>query len=202
MILAVTGPMAAGKNLASAILEEKGFLCVDADILVHKVIEDSKSEIVAAFGDMAKERGLELVRQDGSIKRRVIGQLIFGSPELVAKQESIVYPGVNREIDKFLAENPGRDKVINATVLYKVPSINKVEHIIYVDAPLPLRFLRARRRDGLTYKQILSRFKSQAHLFSKYKNSNADIMRVWNTGSREQLEVKLSRILAECRTRG
>jgi dephospho-CoA kinase len=204
MVLGVSGPMAAGKNLAAEILERKGWAAVDADLLVHEVIEEQKDEIVRAFASEAGRLGLSLLKEDGSVNRRAIGQIIFGHPELVARQEGIVYPGVNRRIDRFLEENrrEGRNCLINATLLFKVPSINKIDRLLYVDAPLILRLLRAMRRDRLPLKQILSRFKSQGNLFSQYKKSTADIMRVWNTGSREQLERKIEKFLSSCRPRG
>ena len=204
MVLGLAGPMAAGKNLAAQILEGKGWVSVDADLLVHEVIEEKKDEIVAAFSDEAVRLGLSLLQDDGRVDRRAVGRIIFGRPELVERQEGIVYPGVNDRIDSFLEENrrAGKDCLINATLLYKVPSIYEIDALLYVDAPLALRLLRARRRDGLSVRQIIARFKSQANLFSKYENAVADINRVWNTGSRERLERKIDRFLASCRTRG
>lgn len=204
MVLGLSGPMAAGKNLAAEILEGKGWASVDADLLVHEVIEDKKEEILSAFSSEAEKLGLSLLNSDGSVNRRAVGQVIFGHPELVARQEGIVYPGVNGRIDAFLEENrlAGRDCLINATLLYKVPSIYKVDALLYVDAPLVLRLLRASRRDGLPFRQILARFKSQGNLFPKYKNSVADIKRVWNTGSKEKLERKINAFLSSCRPRG
>ena len=69
-------------------------------------------------------------------------------------------------------------------------------------AYLGVRFFRARSRDGMKAKQILERFHSQRNLFAKYKNANADIRKVWNTGTREQLEKKIAAFLAGCRLRG
>ena len=204
MVLGLSGPMAAGKNLAAEILEGKGWASVDADLLVHEVIEVKKDEILLAFSSEAEKQGLSLLNSDGSVNRRAVGQIIFGHPELIARQEGIVYPGVNERIDAFLDENrrAGRDCLINATLLYKVPSIYKVDALLYVDAPLVLRLLRARSRDGLPFRQILARFKSQGNLFPKYKNSVADIKRVWNIGSKEKLERKIDSFLFSCRPRG
>ncbi len=204
MVLGLAGPMAAGKNLAAEILVQRGWAAVDADLLVHEVIEEKKAEIVAAFSAEAEAGGLSLLKADGTVDRRAIGQIIFGHPELVERQENIVYPGVNKRIDAFLEENrrAGRDCLLNATLLYKVPSIHAVDALLYVDAPVCIRLLRARRRDGLSYARILSRFRSQRNLFSQYRKSAADIKRVWNIGSRARLERKLDAFLSSCRLRG
>lgn len=199
MILCVTGPMAAGKNAASSILEKKGFACVDADLLVHQAVENAKEEILASFGSLADEKGLPLLTENGHINRRNLGALIFQSPELIKKQEDIVYPILNGLFEDFMEENKGRNLVINATVLYKVPLIKKVDSVLFIDAPLLQRLFRAKKRDGMSIKLILQRFKAQRNLFAKYKKSVADTVRVGNTGSMKKLEWKIDKFLTERR---
>lgn len=199
MILCVTGPMAAGKNAASSILEKKGFACVDADLLVHQAVENAKEEILASFGSLADEKGLPLLTENGHINRRNLGALIFQFPELIKKQEDIVYPILNGLFEDFMEENKGRNLVINATVLYKVPLIKKVDSVLFIDAPLLQRLFRAKRRDGMSLKLILQRFKAQRNLFAKYKKSVADTVRVGNTGSMKKLEWKIDKFLTERR---
>ncbi|MCH5291095.1 MAG: dephospho-CoA kinase [Treponema sp.] len=191
--------MAAGKNVASAILAERGFATIDADVLVHDAIENAKDQIVAEFGAIACERNLSIVRTDGTVDRRVLGQIIFGDSVLVHKQEAIVFPYVNRLFDLFVVKNSGKNIAINATVLYKVPIMQSMDSILFVDAPWPMRYLRARKRDGLLPSQIFARFKSQANLFAKYKNTGADISRVWNIGTRACLEKKIDQFLSRHR---
>ena len=45
-IIAVTGPMAAGKNYICNQLKEEGWAAVDADLLVHDAIEEVKDKIL------------------------------------------------------------------------------------------------------------------------------------------------------------
>lgn len=202
MLLCVTGPMAAGKNAASSILESKGFATIDADIVAHTAIENAKEKILQEFGDIAKQQNINLLNNDSSINRRALGQIVFSDASLIAKQESIVYPEINLLLEQFINDNKDKNVVINATVLYKVPLVSKMDCILYIDSPSIIRFFRAKKRDGMSYKNILSRFKMQKNLFAKYKESNADTRRVWNIGSREQLEKKIDHFLAECRLRG
>ncbi len=195
MILCVTGPMAAGKNAASDILQKKGFACVDADKLGHIAVENQKEKILATFGPMAENLGITLLDPEGKINRKALGALIFRDKKLIKMQEDIVYPEINALFDKFIEENRDKDLVINATVLYKVPLIKRVDLILYVDCPKIIRLLRASKRDHIPLKQILQRFKAQKNLFSKYREQNTDIVRVWNTGTRTVLEKKLGAIL-------
>lgn len=200
MILCVTGPMAAGKNAAAAILEKKGFSAVDADVLGHRAVKECTEQILCEFSDEAQKRGVSLLSSDGTLNRCVLGSIVFESRELLARQEQIVYPVIRRLLAEFIRENAGKDIAVNATVLYKLPDMqNIIERILYIDAPLPLRFIRAMKRDKTGIIQIYRRFSSQKNLFAKYKNTNTDIKRVWNTGTRQSLERKIEKFLSDCR---
>lgn len=191
--------MASGKNIVSSILEQNGFACIDADKAAHLALENSKEKILTRFSPLAKEKGVSLLNTDGSLNRRSLASIVFSSKELLSLHESIVYPETERIINSFIEENSKNQMpliVINAAVLYKTPSLmQKAEHILYVDAPLPLRFIRAKKRDSLSTKMIFERFASQAGLFAKYKKSNADILRVWNIGSKKRLKKKIEAFL-------
>ena len=174
VIIAVTGPMAAGKNYICKQLEAEGWAAIDADILVHDAIEIARDRIIDTFTPYAEEHKLKIVREDSSIDRRTLGQLLFAIPELLKVQESIVYPIITKQIDDFIAEH--EKTIINATVLYKTPDIlNRCEKVLYVTAPLLTRLRRARNRDHLPYRQILRRFWVQRNLLKEYQKTGIPV---------------------------
>ena len=167
-IIAVTGPMAAGKNYYCSKLEKEGWSCVDADILVHEAIELVKDKILAKFIPFAEQQHIKLTNPDGSIDRKALGKLLFAYPELLNIQESMVYPIIIKQIEEFFATHP--KAVINATVLYKTPKLlDYCQKVFFVTAPFFTRLNRARKRDGLSYIQILKRFRAQKNLLKEYK---------------------------------
>lgn len=195
-VVCVTGPMASGKNFVSSILEKKGWACVDADKIVHVVLQENQKQIVELHSELAKQLGLYLENPDGTLNRRIIGQIVFNNPEALKKQEEFVHPLVEKKLTDFIAEHSTQGVVLNATVLYKTPRLmNQCDFILFVTAPLLLRLIRAKKRDNLPIKQIFSRFHSQKNIFAKYKNSNADIYRVWNVGFPCALERRIERML-------
>ena len=195
LILAVTGSMAAGKNYVSSLLEKKGFLAIDADKCVHQAIEEAKNQILEAFLPIAKEKNIQIQNPDGTINRKNLGSILFSDEKLLQKQESIVHPKVNEIFNRFIDENPEKNIVLNATVLYKTPVINRCDAIIFVKAPIITRFFRAKRRDNLPSKEIFKRFASQFKIFAKYKFLKTDIYSIWNIGKSNKLEKKLDKIL-------
>lgn len=174
VIIAVTGPMAAGKNYICKQLEKEGWASVDADLLVHDAIEIAKDRILNTFTPYAEEHNIKIARTDGTIDRRALGQLLFAIPELLKVQESIVYPIITKWIDDFISEH--EKTIINATVLYKTPDIlNRCEKILFVTAPLLTRLHRARTRDHLPYRQIFRRFHAQRNLLKEYQKTGIPV---------------------------
>ena len=195
LILAVTGSMAAGKNYVSNLLEKKGFLAIDADKCVHQAIEEAKNQILEAFLPIAKEKNIQIQNPDGTINRKNLGSILFSDEKLLQKQESIVHPKVNEIFNRFIDENPEKNIVLNATVLYKTPIIKKCDAIIFITSPWILRFFRAKKRDNMKNMQIFKRFFAQFNIFAKYKNLDADIYKVRNFVSEQKLEQKLLYVL-------
>ena len=193
MILCVTGPMAAGKNAVCRILEERGFIALDADRQVHGAIEKAAPEIIKTFSNEAKAQNITLTDENGRINRRELGRLLFTSKELLSKQESIVYPVIIEETKRFIQKQQelksDADIILNATVLYKTPELlNLCKYIIYVDAPKITRIVRALKRDRMPLRQILSRFATQKGLFSEYKKTGVPIIKITNAGSEKKLK--------------
>ena len=94
---------------------------------------------------------------------------------VLVRQERIVYPEFEARVQKLIDSENSRGLVINAALLYKTPKIlRQCKKIIYVDAPLLVRALRIRRRDKLSFLQILRRIKSQRGLYEQYKKFAAD----------------------------
>ena len=169
-VVAVTGPMASGKNYICSQMEAEGWTSIDADILVHQAIEQVKDKILEKFVPYADQQHIKLTNDDGTINRRALGRLLFSFPELLQIQESIVYPIIIQQILEFI--NLHEKSIINATVLYKTPELLAYcDKVIYVSAPFFKRLFRALQRDKLPLIQILKRFHAQRNLLQEYKKS-------------------------------
>ncbi len=172
MIIAVTGPMASGKNYICSQFEAKGWVSLDCDKVVHEAVVSCGDQIFETFSEDAARMGIDLLKEDGSINRRALGAVVFSDPELLKKQEDIVYPYVIKRTEEFLEANAGQNLIINATVLFKTPELlQKCEKVIYVSANPVKRFFRARRRDKLPVSKILARFHAQKDLLKKYRDA-------------------------------
>ena len=178
-LICICGKMASGKNYVCSILEKLGWSCVDADLLVHKAINQSTEKILAEFSDEAAKNNITITNIDGTINRKALGQLLFKNPVLLKKQEDIVYPVIIKMIEDFISAH--EKTVINATVLYKTPELlSRCELILYVQASFIQRFFRVRKRDNLPSTQIFRRFSAQKNMLSAYKKAGIKIITINN----------------------
>ena len=184
MIICITGQMAAGKNyIASKIVDSEitvdgsnnlPWVSIDLDKVVHSAMEDPDvvARIQEAFGEIALTLGVELVCKNGAVNRRSLGKVVFSDPALLKKQEDIVYPFVIKATKDFVEKHKDKNIIINATVLYKTPELlDMCSKVLFVKAPFIKRLIRARRRDKMPFRQIISRFKAQSTLEEQYRRT-------------------------------
>lgn len=180
-VICVTGKMASGKNHFCSVLQKFGWKTHDADIDVHQAINESSSKIIEVFSEIAKQKKIELLDGNGSLNRKNLGKILFSSKKLLKQQENIVYPLVEQKHFDFLLKNENAKCVLNATVLFKTPSLlEKCDVILFVKSSLIKRVLRAKKRDKLSFIELFKRIYSQRHLFNDYKKTGKKIVVIQN----------------------
>jgi dephospho-CoA kinase len=155
-VFGITGYYCAGKNYAAQFFAKRGFAVLDVDKLGHIAIENKKQEITSFFG-------ADILNADGSVNRRNLGLSVFGraNKKRLIYLESIVHPEANRLSEEWLSANKNKNCLVNAALLHKSSVLNKLDGIIIVKAPLLTRLRRAKKRDNLSWPEILRRFSSQ-----------------------------------------
>ncbi|MDR1619029.1 MAG: dephospho-CoA kinase [Treponema sp.] len=192
-IIGLTGPYCAGKNHVARLLENRGLAVLDLDRLGYRAIEEERAAILDCFGR-------SVLDGKGAVDRRRLGERVFGKPEELRSLEAIVHPVVDRMTAEWMDSRQG-PWVLNAAVLHKSAYFSRLDCLILVEAPLPTRLLRARKRDRLSWISLLKRFTSQRNFTSQYLRLNADIYRVENRGlgiphDQGKLEARIDEILS------
>ena len=151
---------------------------------------------------------------DGSVNRKALGAKVFGNKAEMAALEAIVHPEANRMTLDWVDGQKGKPCVVNAALIHKSAVFGRLDCVVIVRASLPTRLMRARRRDGLPWLDLLRRFASQKRFAAQYLAGNADIYKVKNPGigesgpsrsglgkpkSEYRLEQKIDKILAKLR---
>src|SRR3954469_18664810 len=97
--IGLTGNIACGKSTVGRLLVERGAEYIDADRLVHALMEPGTAEnqqIVDRFG-------LEVRAADGRIDRPRLGAIVFADSAALRDLEAILHPGVRAEIRRRMA---------------------------------------------------------------------------------------------------
>lgn len=207
-VIGITGLYASGKSTLARELEKQGWYQIEVDALGHQALEGRREALKKAFGP-------QILKPDGrSVDRRKLGSMVFADPEALKTLESIVHPEMKRRVREMISDwkdrvrSTGAPKsgvngtgdpagksaggppgvIINAAILYKMKLEELCDFVIWVQVPLITRIFRARRRDGLTWKELFKRIRSQKSLNPQLVKQNVDMYKVDNFSRRAALK--------------
>jgi dephospho-CoA kinase len=192
-VIGVTGKYCAGKDTAVRFLVESGYVEINVDRVGHDALRSERERIIGHFGD-------EVRGPSGEIDRSALGRIAFGSPLRLRELESIVHPvmveEVRSRIDAARQQGaPPAGLVINAAILFRMGLDRLCDVVVYVHAPLLIRYRRARARDGVTLRRFIHRLRSQRDVSPQFSSPDADVLTVKNSGDEERLRAKLEALL-------
>ena len=169
----LAGGIASGKSTAALLLEEKGALRLDLDVLSRDVTA-AGSETCRRIAD---EFGEDVLDEDtGELRRAVLASRVFGSDESTARLEGIVHPAIRALLELRMREASDRQVcVVEVPLLDRVEDLaERADEVICVVCPLAVRRVRAQAR-GMTADDFDARVARQPA--DEYLRSHSDV--VW-----------------------
>ena len=164
----LTGGLASGKSFVGQALKDLGCHLIQADELGHEVLMPGAE----AYEAVVREFGTGVLAQDGTVDRSRLAAEVFGSPERLAKLNSLVHPPVIRREEEILKDlerrDPGGIVVMEAAILIETGSYKRFDKIIVVVATPAQQVERAMGR-GLSREEALARIGRQMPLEEKRK---------------------------------
>ena len=196
-IIGLTGGIASGKSTVARFFRDREVPVIDADILGHRTYEpgsETHAAVVAAFGP-------ELVAQDGSIDRKVLGGKVFGRPDELRRLTDIVWPGIRKLAGEAFSELEtagNRLCVLEAAVLFEAGWEDLVDEIwvVVVDPDIAVR--RLSDRNGLDEPAARARIASQLSNAERIARSHTVIE---NNGTLDDLERRIDQAWDELQQR-
>ena len=187
----VTGGLCTGKGLVMDLFSELGAAVLDADVVVHEIL-DCDEDVRRA---VCEELGPDIVGEDGRISRRKIGERVFSDKRKLKKLTDIIHPRVKAVIRGWLEERElsGENSVavVNVPLLIEANMLGDFDVIIVVSASEENQVLRCIKRDGLCRGEALARTRTQLPLAEKEKH--ADYI-VRNDSSKEAVKKQVKEI--------
>ncbi|WP_156291432.1 dephospho-CoA kinase [Oceanobacillus salinisoli] len=191
LIIGLTGSIASGKSTVSLMFDDFQIPVVDADKIAREVVypgEEAYKEIIELFGQ-------EILREDKTLNRNKLGEIVFTDKDKLNMLNGIVHPAIRKRMlekrDAFV-EDGASSVVLDIPLLFE----SKLEHfvdktiVVYVDEDVQLQ--RLMERDGFTEKEARQRISSQIPVKKKAEIADAVIN---NNGSKTESYEQLEKIL-------
>jgi dephospho-CoA kinase len=192
-VVGVTGGIGSGKSSFTAELAALGVPVVDADVVARRCVAPGSvalDAVVARFGP-------GVLREDGSLDRAVLAQLVFSDDASRRDLEAITHPCIREGIDAELAEISGRLPgpalaAVEHPLLVETGSHERVDVVVVIEAPLDQRIARLTGQRGMTEEDARARIAAQAD--DEMRRRVADHV-VVNDGDRSALRDAAQRLV-------
>lgn len=192
-LVGITGSIASGKSTILKRLRELGYLTIDADEVVHQILEGDDqlwAKLVARFGD-------EILGDDGRICRSCLARIVFADAEELAFLESQVHPRVLEAIvhllNSLLASEYDKELVfIEATLIFRSGFDSMMDEIWLVECP------RSEQMRRLVEERNFSEEEAQDRVDAIPRFSSGQLsvcQRVDNSGTFEYTERRIDELL-------
>ena len=191
ILLGVTGGIASGKSTVARMLEQLGARLIDFDLLSRVVVEPGKpawSDIIASFGG-------QVLREDKTLDRKKLAEIVFHDSEKRKKLESFVHPRIYEEFTRLVKEYATKDLNILIQVVVPLLIEAKLQHlfhkILLVYIPEEMQIERVMKRDRISREMALNMLSSQIPI--EEKRGYADFI-VDNSGPLEETKRQVEEV--------
>jgi dephospho-CoA kinase len=160
-LIGLTGGIASGKSTVARRLVEHGAVHIDADELARRVVQPGKPALAA----IVEEFGTGILKDDGTLDRQKLAEIVFNDDEARQRLNAIVHPAVRELTSRLLQKIEDEDP--EAVVVYDVPLLVEaaVDHpfdlIVVTSAPKRTQVERLVDERGLDRNQAQARVDAQ-----------------------------------------
>jgi dephospho-CoA kinase len=177
--IALTGGPGSGKSTVARMFRELGAKVIDADEVAHGAVSPGQP----AWEEVRREFGPDYFREDGSLDRAKMAELVFQDAGARQKLNAIVHPRVTGEIARRLKDLAARGAhlvMVEVPLLFEAGLKKNFDMVIVVDAGEKEQIDRIAARDGRPAREAAGIIQAQWPLDAK--KARADFV-VDNRGS-------------------
>ncbi len=198
LLVGLTGGIASGKSVVSKIFKSLGAYVIDADVIAHELIMPG----LPAWSEVVERFGREILSEDNSINRKLLGSIVFKDPAKRKVLNAILHPKIfeeaERQRQKIQKENPDSIIILDVALLVETGAHERVDVVILVYADEELQIRRMMERDGLTQAEAMERISTQ--MSSKEKKQYVDYI-IDTSGAPEEVERQTMEIFRKLKKR-
>ncbi len=159
--IGLTGSIAVGKSFVLECFREMGCYVLDADKTAREAVEPG----TIGLKRVVEEFGGDVLRANGELDRKKLGEIVFANEQKRALLNSIVHPLVIEKQNKWLAECELKDNngvaIIDAALMIESGGYKRFDKLIVVWCESDIQLARLMERDGLLEADAEKRIASQ-----------------------------------------
>ncbi|KAG9350139.1 hypothetical protein JZ751_026492 [Albula glossodonta] len=177
-VIGLSGGSGSGKSSIARRLEALGAVCIDSDQLGHETYRPGS----AAYQRVVQEFGEDILNDDGTINRRVLGRKVFGNKERLKSLTDIVWPEIALLVKHKIQQAKEEGKqvcVVDAAVLLEAGWTEMVHEVWVTIIPEEEAVLRITARDGVSEEDARRRLQSQWPNAQQVEHANVVLCTLW-----------------------
>uniref|UniRef100_A0A8C3HT60 Bifunctional coenzyme A synthase n=2 Tax=Chrysemys picta bellii TaxID=8478 RepID=A0A8C3HT60_CHRPI len=177
-VIGLTGGTGSGKSSIARHLERLGAFLIDVDKLGHEAYAPGGP----AYEQVAEEFGEDILNEDGTINRKILGAKVFGNQERLKCLTDIVWPVIAKMTKRQLNEAADQGKVVcvlDVAVLLEAGWTDMVHEVWMASVPEKEALRRIVARDGLSEEAARNRLQSQLSNAQRVKQSHVVLCTLW-----------------------
>jgi dephospho-CoA kinase len=169
LLAGLTGGMGSGKTTVGKLFQSLGAYVLDADEICRSLVEFGKP----AWQEIVDLLGNEVIRDDQTLDRRKIADIVFDDPEKKKALETILHPRVMEEeqaiYKDILKDDPCALVIIEAALLIESENYRKVDKVIVIACDEESQLHRITAKSTFSREDAERRLKQQMPLKEKIK---------------------------------
>ena len=181
----LTGGIGSGKSTVSRMLEARGAVILDADVLAREVVAPG----TPAYDAIVERFGKGVVAADGTLDRPALAAIVFSDDDARAALNGIVHPAVGLAMAERMQAHADTDDVLILDVPLLVESRRPgMAGVIVVDCPEDIAVRRLVEQRGFDEDDARNRVAAQAS--RDERKAIADVV-IDNSGAIDALEAQV-----------
>ena len=158
-VLGITGGVGSGKSTVLEYLRESyGAYLIECDEVGRKLQEPGET----CYRPMIELFGRQVVKEDNSIDRRAVAQMVFRDSRLREELNAIVHPAVKERVNLLITEHQDSPLIVVEAALLLDDHYDEIcDEIWYIYADEDTRRRRLKDSRGYTDERITQMFRSQ-----------------------------------------
>lgn len=187
-VIGITGRSGCGKSTVTRWLAEQGIPCIDADMIAREILFPESP----CLKQLQKRFGTDILDEQGSLRRRLLADRAFATPEGTAALTGITHPEIFRRIESLLEKARQKGSalaVVDGAVIIGTAFENRCDAIVLVTAPYEESVRRICTRDGISPDMARRRLDAQTPEEALRAASDFELR---NDGTPQQLEAAAS----------